>query len=124
MDSHLLAATSPSFGPYVAWWAALAFIVPFFAWVRLLTWVDKDIRRVMLSREPINGGMMAALILGVAAFFLLPGLPLALGVFLVFMLGSFGAYVGIRSKKADMADLKQSLADEFLGKFGKGGGEG
>lgn len=121
VDAHLLAAT-PSFGPYVAWWAALAFLIPFFVWVRLLTWIDKDVRRVMLPRETTNGAMMSALLLGVAAFFLLPGLPLALGVFLVFMVGSLAGYVGVRSKKADTDDLKKSLADEFLGRF-KGDGK-
>ena len=126
MDAHLVDApllAAISFGPYVAWWAALLFLLLFFVWARLLTWIDKDARRVMLPREMTNGAMMSALILGVAAFFLLPGLPLALGVFLVLMAGSLAGYVGVRSKKADVADLKQSLADEFLGRFKGRGGE-
>ena len=119
MVSHPLAAIE--FGPYVAWWATIPFLLLLLLWARLLTWVDKDTRRVMLPRDMVNAGMMAGLLLGLAVFFLLPGLPLALGGFLVIMIASFGVYAGVRSKKADFADMQQSLKDEFIGdRFGGG----
>lgn len=121
MVPHPLAAID--FGPYVAWWATIPFLLLLLLWTRLLTWVDKDTRRVMLPRDMVNAGMVAGLLLGLAAFFLFPGLALALGAYVVIFVASFGVYAAIRSKKADFADMQQSLRDEFLGNFGRGSGK-
>jgi type II secretory ATPase GspE/PulE/Tfp pilus assembly ATPase PilB-like protein len=111
MGLNLLAATD--FGPYVAWWKVLPFLVLFFLWTRLLTWIDKDAVKVLLPRQAINSGMLVGLLLGVAAFFLLPGFGLALGLFTAAMLLTIGTYVGIRANKVGLADLRESLVEEF-----------
>ncbi len=119
MGSHLLAAID--FGPYVAWWKAIPFLFLFFFWARILTWIDKDTKKVNLARQGINAGTVVMFLLGIGAFFFLQGFGLALGVFVALMAVSFGGYIGYRSSQVGLGDLKDSLADDFgsMLRFGK-----
>lgn len=107
------------FGPYLAWWKAVPFLLFFFVWARALTWIDKDLVKVNFHRMGINSGLMAALLLGVIAFFLLPGFLIAFGVFLFIMVASIGGYVGYRGNKVGLADLKESIAADFSSMIGR-----
>ena len=114
-----LLAAATDFGPYVAWWKAVPFLVLFFIWARLLTWIDKDLIKVNFNRMGINTGLIAAMLIGVVAFFLLPGFLVAFGVFAFMMAASIGSYVGYRGNKAGLADLKASIIDDFNSMIGR-----
>lgn len=115
MGSHLLAAID--FGPYVAWWKAIPFLLLFFFWTRILTWIDKDTKKLNLPRQAINAGLIVLFLLGVAAFFLLQGYGLALGLFVGMLVVSIGGYIGFRSSKVGLDDLRDSLAEDFGSMF-------
>jgi type II secretory ATPase GspE/PulE/Tfp pilus assembly ATPase PilB-like protein len=100
-----LLAAATDFGPYLAWWKAVPLLVLFFVWARLLTWIDKD--------------LVAAMLIGVVAFFLLPGFLIAFGVFAFMMVASIGTYVGYRGNKAGLADLKDSILEDFNSMLGR-----
>lgn len=123
MGSHLLAAID--FGPYVAWWKAIPFLLLFFFWCRVLTWIDKDTKKVNLPRQGINAGLIVAFIAGILGFFFLPGFGLAIGVFVALIAISIGGYIGFRSSKVGLEDLRDSIAEEFgsIFKLGKGKSE-
>ena len=117
MGPNLLAAAS--FGPYLTWWKLIPFLLVLLIWMRILTWIDKDVKPITtLPREGVNAGMTLSLLLGVIAFLWLPGFGIAFGVFMALMVASLGAYVGIRSSKVGLADLKDSLIAEFSTMFG------
>lgn len=119
MGPHLLAAID--FGPYVAWWKAVPFIVLFFFWARILTWIDKDTKKVNLPRQGVNAGTVTLFLLGIAAFFMLQGFGLAFGVFVALLAASIGGYIGYRASQVGLDDLKDSLAEDFgsMLRFGK-----
>jgi type II secretory ATPase GspE/PulE/Tfp pilus assembly ATPase PilB-like protein len=119
--TDLLAALP--YGGYVAWWAVPILLVVLLVWLRLLTWIDKDIPKMAMKREPINGGLMAGLVLAIAIFFIVPGgFLLGLLALLVIFAIEMGVYLGLRSQKIGLADLKDELINEF--KFLKVGGGG
>lgn len=114
-----LLAAATDFGPYLAWWKALPFLFLFLIWARALTWIDKDLAKVNLARVPVNTGLILAMLAGVAAFFLLPGFLVAFGVFAFVMVASIGGYIGYRGNKAGLADLKDSIAEDFNAMIGR-----
>jgi type II secretory ATPase GspE/PulE/Tfp pilus assembly ATPase PilB-like protein len=123
MGSPLLAAID--FSPFVAWWKAVPFLLLLFFWCRILTWIDKDTKKVNLARQGINAGMIFAFVLGILAFFFLPGFGLAIGLMVGLLVVSLGGYIGFRSSKVGLEDLRDSIAEEFgsIFKLGKGKSE-
>src|SRR5215217_2791993 len=93
----LLAVTA---GHYVSWWKALLLVLVVLGWGRLVTWIDKDARSVLLPRMGINLGMVVGGALGLFLFFILPGFPIAFLVLVGVVLAELGAYLAIRAQKS------------------------
>src|SRR6266545_3520265 len=98
-------------GHYVSWWKALLLVLVLVIWGRLLTWVDKDAQSVLLPRVPINLGMLVAGVVGIFLFFVLPGFPIALLVFMAVILAEMGAYMAVRAQKAGLGDIGSQFTD-------------
>ena len=106
-------------GSYISWWKSLLALVVILLWARLLTWIDKDADRAHLPRPAINSGMIASLVLGVAAFLLLPQFGVAFAVLLVFMAIGVGAYLLLRNAKVGLADLGEEIRGFIASPFAR-----
>jgi len=111
----ILAVTT---GGYISWWKAILLVLVLLLWGRLVTWIDKDARSVLLPRVPINMGMMVGGVMGLLLFLLLPGFAVALLVFLGVVAAELGAYLAIRSQKAGLGDIGDQFK-EWLSSFSK-----
>lgn len=104
-------------GGFVSWWKPWPILLVFLVWTRLLSWIDKDVRVARLPREGTNSGMLAGMGVALLLFFVMPnywaGVAALFGVFVV----EAGIYLAVRNNSVGLADLKQSLKDEFT--FGK-----
>lgn len=109
MDFHVLLQVVPV-GGYVSIWKVVPFLVVFFLWLRLLTWADKDAPAAHLPGEMLmlafSGGLLGAFLL----FLMLPGFWISFSVFVVVLLAEAGAYLGIRSNRVGLKDLKGELS--------------
>src|SRR5215208_1036638 len=103
MDLQVLMQTVPV-GGYISVGKVVTLLVISLVWWRLLTWIDKDAPAARLPREMINLGMVGTHLLAWV---------------LVLMLGSFGAYLGMRNAQVGLKDLKAELKGIKL--FGGGG---
>jgi general secretion pathway protein E len=118
MDLQVLMQTVPV-GGYISIYKVVTMLVLSLAWWRLLAWVDKDAPAARLPREITNLGMMGVHILAWGLVLLMPiSFWWALAVFLVLMLGSFGAYIGMRNAQVGLKDLKTEIKEIKL--FGSG----
>lgn len=114
-----LALAAVEAGSYVSWWKALLALVVILLWARLLTWIDKDTDRAHLPRLAVNSGMMAVMLLGVAAFLLLPQFGVAFLVLLVFLAIDLGIYLLLRNAKVGLADIGDELKSFVSAPFAK-----
>ena len=112
------ALAAGEFAPYLAWWKAIPFVLLFLLWCKALAWADKDAVVAHLPREGVNAGMLAGLIVAVAAFFLTPNFLLATFVFAVLFLAEVAVYLLLRNNSVGLADLKKdaSAAVSNIGK--------
>ncbi len=109
MDFHVLLQVVPV-GGYVSIWKVIPFLVVFFLWLRLLTWTDKDAPAAHLPGPMLmlafSGGLLGAFFL----FLMLPGFWISFTVFVLVLLAEAGAYLGIRSNRVGLKDLKGELS--------------
>ncbi len=117
MDFMPTVAAIPA-GDFIAIWKVLAVAVVLLCWARVLTWIDKDAKHVLLPRIPINLGTLGAGILAFFLFFMLPNFWVALLVLLMVIALSWGAYIGIRAQKAGIDDLGDELKTLIMPKRG------
>lgn len=116
MALHLLPLAEVEVGGYLSIWKILTILVVLLIWMRLLTWVDKDTTVAYLPREPINSAFIGGAALAFALFFILPNFWIGFGIVMFVLLAELGTYLGLRSKKVGLADLKTELANMFAGK--------
>jgi type II secretory ATPase GspE/PulE/Tfp pilus assembly ATPase PilB-like protein len=110
---------SIEFGSYISLIKIVPVLLILLLWARLLTWADKDTERAHLSREGINLGMMAGLILAFALFLFMPSYAIALSAFIVIMLIELGAYLAMRNAKIGLKDIKDDFNAWMSGIRGK-----
>lgn len=114
-----LAAVAPT-GDYINIWKCLPILLLLLIWAKLLTWVDKDTVAANMPRIPINAGLFGGFVLASIFFFWVPaGFWVALPVFLFIMLLEAGIYLGLRSQKAGLADVKEEFFTYMKGLTGK-----
>jgi type IV pilus assembly protein PilB len=107
-------------GPYINGFAALGFLVVFFIWAKLMTWVDKDAPRVHLPRTIMNAAMWGGLVAGVFVFLMIPlGLAIDLSIFAGILLVEMGVYLGLRHQKVGLGDLVDQVKGMFESEKGK-----
>lgn len=118
MDLYVLLQTVPV-GDYVNPYKIVPLLLITLLWWRLLTWVDKDTLVARLPREMVNSGMVGAYVLGMLLFLFIPaGFWIAFPLYLLVMLGSLGAYIGIRHQQVGLKDLVKDLKNMSLFKGG------
>lgn len=109
MDFCVLLQVVPV-GGYVSIWKVVPFLVVFFLWLRLLTWADKDAPAAHLPGPMLMLAFSGGLLGGFLLFLMLPGFWISFSVFVLVLLAEAGAYLGIRSSKVGLKDLKSELS--------------
>ena len=118
MDLYVLLQAVPV-GGYVSGYKVLPLLLITLLWWRLLTWIDKDAPAARLPRELMNCVMAGAYVMGMLLFLLIPaGFWVALPIFVVFLLGSLGAYLAIRNQKVGLKDIGDDLKNMRIFKGG------
>jgi type II secretory ATPase GspE/PulE/Tfp pilus assembly ATPase PilB-like protein len=107
MSSAALAAIQ--LGGYINPWKLVPPILVLLIWVRVLTWIDKDVKTARLPREIINSAMLAGLVLGYLLFFILPGFAPALAALCGLFSISVTLYLALRARKIGLDDLTGKL---------------
>ena len=120
MDLQVLMQAVPV-GGYISIYKVVTMLVLSLVWWRLLAWIDKDAPAARLPREAVNLGTVGTHIAAWVLVLLLPGFWMALAVFVVLMLASFGAYLGMRNAQVGLKDLKTEIKEIKL--FGGGSGK-
>ena len=113
----LLADAAAPYGQYLAWWKALLFVVIFFAWLKVLLWIDKDTADHRLPREAINGigwGLVAA---AFAVAVLVPTFVVSFVLFTLLALVGVGGYLIYRKQQVGLDDLPERLGTWFKNLF-------
>lgn len=105
-------------GGYVSALKVIPVLLLVLLWARLMTWADKDAPAAHLPRTAINTAALAGMILGFLLLLVLPGYAIAFPAFLFILLIEAGVYLGIRSKRVGLADLKEQF-NEWLASFKK-----
>lgn len=108
MGFHVLMQVVPV-GGYVSIWKVVPFLLVLVLWLRLLTWADKDAPAAHLPREMLMFAFSGGLLLAAILFLVVPSYWVAFPLFILFMLGEVGIYLGLRSSKVGLADLKGEL---------------
>jgi general secretion pathway protein E len=81
-----------------------AFLVVFFGWLKLSSWLDKDAQDLGLDTSPWNPMMLAAGVLGTTAVWVLSSIALSLSAFVALFLGAFGFYTFVRNQRVSDED--------------------
>jgi general secretion pathway protein E len=89
-----------------------AFLIAFFGWIKLSSWLDKDAQDLGLDTSPWNPMMLGAGVLGTAAVWMMSSLAVGLSIFVALILGSFGFYAYVRNQR--VSDEDKILTPEHL----------
>ncbi|HEY0009728.1 MAG TPA: hypothetical protein VGB55_13450, partial [Tepidisphaeraceae bacterium] len=111
MDVSLLAAAE--LGSFINGFKLLPVVVISFAWLRLMTWADKDADDARLPRETVNCIHIGLWILSLAVFLFIPFYAAALPAFLFLFGADIATYLIWRNKTVGLADLKTQMAQAF-----------
>ncbi|HEV7298645.1 MAG TPA: ATPase, T2SS/T4P/T4SS family [Tepidisphaeraceae bacterium] len=105
-------------GGYISLIKVVPFLIVIVVWAKLLTWADKDAVYAHLPREQINAGLLGGMVVGAAAFFLIPfGFIVSFLALLLFFGIDIGVYLYMRNAKVGLKDLKGEMKEAFS--FGK-----
>lgn len=97
------------YGSYISPWKVAIVLIVVLIWAKLLTWADKDAVDAHLPRINLNAGNLVGLVIGFAAFILLPNFVLALLVMLVIAAAEAAVYLSLRNKQVGLGDLKRDF---------------
>jgi general secretion pathway protein E len=117
MDLEILMQAVPV-GGYISIYKVVTMLVLSLVWWRLLAWVDKDALAARLPREITNLVMVGVHVLAWVLVLFLPGFWLAVAAFVLLLVASFGAYLGMRNAQVGLKDLKTEIKEIRL--FGHG----
>ena len=104
MGSAILASVPA--GDYVSGIKVIPVVLILLAWVRALSWVDKDAEAARLNRDGINSALLGGLIVAFALFLLVPNFFIAFIVLLAVIGVEAGIYLSMRKKAVGLSDLK------------------
>ncbi|HEX8324130.1 MAG TPA: ATPase, T2SS/T4P/T4SS family [Tepidisphaeraceae bacterium] len=109
MTALLLAAVE--LGGYINGFKLLPFVLLSLAWLKAMTWADKDADTARLPRETVSLVNLSLWIVGLLLALIVPTFWGALPVFLLFFVANVGVYLMWRKKSVGLKDLSQQFAD-------------